>query len=342
MTSAPSLSPSARPLASKPALLRIATRKSQLALWQANWVAAMLQAAHPGLEVELVRVVTQGDKILDVPLAEVGGKGLFVKEIEDALLEGRADIAVHSMKDVPAVLPPGLVLPVICERADPRDAWCCPSGQSLEDLPPGAVVGTSSLRRQVQLRARRPDLVLQSLRGNVDTRLRKLDEGQYAAIVLAAAGLDRLDLADRATTRLSAETMLPAVGQGAVGVECREDDDTTRALVAPLHHGATAICVHAERTFLARLDGGCQVPIGCHAILEGLGDSSGISSLEDLGGATLWLRGLVGDVETGALLREERRVLVAEASQAAVELAEALLAAGGGAVLQKVYGAALK
>ena len=318
---------------SNPARLRIATRKSQLALWQANWVAASLTAAHPGLEVELVRIVTQGDKILDVPLAEVGGKGLFVKEIEDALLDGRADIAVHSMKDVPAELPPGLTLPVICAREDPRDAWCCPSGVSLDDLPAGAVVGTSSLRRQVQLRARRPDLVLRSLRGNVDTRLRKLDEGHYAAIVLAAAGLKRLEVAEHATTFLPPEIMLPAVGQGAVGVECRDDDATTRALIAPLAHEATAICVRAERAFLARLDGGCQVPIGCHAILEGSG--TGDDSTDAT--ATLWIRGLVGDVDTGELLHGERRVPPADAEAAAIALADTLLKEGAKAILARAY-----
>jgi hydroxymethylbilane synthase len=309
--------------------MRIATRKSKLALWQAEWVATQLREAHPGIEVELLHVVTKGDKITDVPLAKVGGKGLFVKEIEDALLEDRADIAVHSMKDVPAELPDGLHLPVLCERADPRDAWCCTAGHELDAMPLGAVVGTSSLRRQMQLTARRPDLKIEMLRGNVPTRLRKLEEGQYDAIVLAAAGLKRLELAEKATCWLEPEVMLPAVGQGAVGIECRADDEAVHALIAPLHHIPTAFCVEAERAFLARLEGGCQVPIGCFGLLEG--------GLDDPAEQTLWLRGLVGDPEGGQLITDERRVPAKEGEPTGVELAEAILSAGGKAILERVY-----
>lgn len=300
--------------------LRIATRKSKLALWQAEWVSSMLRELHPGLAIELVHVVTKGDKILDVPLAQVGGKGLFVKEIEDALLEGRADIAVHSMKDVPAELPPGLHLPVICEREDPRDAWCS-GGVTLDALPAGAVIGTSSLRRQVQLKARRSDIELKMLRGNVDTRLRKLQDGEYDAIVLAAAGLKRLEVADRITAFLETTEMLPAVGQGAVGIESRSDDAATNALIAPLAHHDTIVCVRAERAFLARLEGGCQVPIACHAVVEG----------DDI-----WLRGLIGD-EDGRLVRDERRGPRATAETMGIELADALLAAGGKEILERAY-----
>lgn len=302
--------------------LRIATRKSQLALWQANWVKGELERLYPGLRVELVKVVTKGDKILDVPLAKVGGKGLFVKEIEDALLEGRADIAVHSMKDVPTDLPPGLHLPVICEREDPRDAWFCRSGASLRALPAGSRVGTSSLRRQAQLRAVRPDLSFENLRGNVDTRLRKLDEGQYDAIVLAAAGVKRLGFADRITELLGPDVTLPAIGQGAVGIECRVDDPETNALIAPLRHEPTWITVTAERAFLARLEGGCQVPIAA------------FGELED---GALRLRGLVGSLDGTTLLRAERTGPAAEAAALGRALAEDLLDRGAREILEEVY-----
>jgi len=249
--------------------VRIATRRSPLALWQAEHVAARLRAAHPGLTVELVPMVTRGDRILDSPLARIGGKGLFVKELERALLEGRADIAVHSMKDVPVALPPGLVIGAILEREDPRDALVARApGLDLDTLPKGARVGTSSLRRQCQLRARRPDLEVLDLRGNVGTRLARLDEGRYDAIVLAAAGLRRLGEARRITRPLAPEELLPAIAQGAIGVECRADDAPLRALLAPLEDGPTRICVEAERAFNARLGGGCQVPLAAHAVLE--------------------------------------------------------------------------
>ena len=249
--------------------VRIATRRSPLALWQAEHVAARLRAAHPGLAVELVPMTTQGDRILDSPLARIGGKGLFVKELERALLEGRADLAVHSMKDVPVELPPGLVIGAVLEREDPRDALVAREpGLDLDTLPAGARVGTSSLRRQCQLRARRPDLRVLDLRGNVGTRLGRLDEGRFDAIVLAAAGLRRLGEAGRITRALAPEEMLPAIAQGAIGVECREDDARVRGLLGPLEHGPTRVRVEAERAFNARLGGGCQVPLAAHAVLE--------------------------------------------------------------------------
>jgi hydroxymethylbilane synthase len=302
--------------------LRIATRKSQLALWQANWVKGELEKRNPGLEVELVRIMTKGDKILDVPLAKVGGKGLFVKEIEDALLEGRADIAVHSMKDVPTELPAGLHLAVICEREDPRDAWFARAGGSFRDVPEGARVGTSSLRRQTQLRALRPDLIFENLRGNVDTRLRKLEEGQYDAIVLAAAGVKRLGFADRVTEYLPSEVTLPAIGQGAVGIECREVDPATNALIAPLKHGPTWTAVLAERAFLGTLQGGCQVPIAAFA---------------EIRGNEVHLRGLVGSLDGQTVIRGFRQGPPVDAEALGIDLAEELLDRGAREILEEVY-----
>jgi hydroxymethylbilane synthase len=302
--------------------LRIATRKSPLALWQANWVKGRLEELHPGIEVELVRIVTTGDKILDVPLAKVGGKGLFVKEIEDALLDGRADIAVHSMKDVPTDFPSGLHLAVICEREDPRDAWFSRAGTSIESIPAGSRIGTSSLRRKVQLRSRRPDLVFEDMRGNVDTRLRKLEEGLYDAIVLAAAGVKRLGLADKVTTYVGADDILPAVGQGAVGIECRKDDPRINGLIVPLKHEPTWIRVTAERSFLGRLEGGCQVPIACHAEIDG---------------DKLRLRGLVGSLDGKRIVKGERNGTTAEAVAMGRALAEELLGRGAKEILDEVY-----
>ena len=302
--------------------LRIATRKSQLALWQANWVKDELEKRNPGLDVELVRIVTKGDKILDVPLAKVGGKGLFVKEIEDALLEGRADIAVHSMKDVPTELPAGLHLAVICEREDPRDAWFAKDGKSFRDIQEGARVGTSSLRRQTQLRALRPDLVFENLRGNVDTRLRKLEEGQYDAIVLAAAGVKRLGFAGRVTEYLAADVTLPAIGQGAVGIECREADRETNALIAPLRHGPTWTAVLAERAFLATLQGGCQVPI------------AGFAEVAD---GRVTLRGLVGSLDGQTVIRGSRSGSPVDAESLGSDLGEELLDRGAREILEEVY-----
>ncbi|XLX40719.1 hydroxymethylbilane synthase [Ectopseudomonas mendocina] len=308
-----------------PREIRIATRKSALALWQAEYVKALLEQAHPGLKVSLVPMVSRGDKLLDAPLAKIGGKGLFVKELETALLENEADIAVHSMKDVPMDFPEGLGLYCICEREDPRDAFVSNTYDSLDALPAGSVVGTSSLRRQAQLLARRPDLKIQFLRGNVNTRLAKLDAGEYDAIILAAAGLIRLGFEDRIRSSISAEDSLPAGGQGAVGIECRSADSDVHALLAPLHHHETALRVTAERALNKHLNGGCQVPIACYALLEG---------------DQLWLRGLVGQPDGGLLLRAEERAASADAEALGVRVAEALLAQGADAILKAVYGEA--
>ncbi|KAB7667514.1 hydroxymethylbilane synthase [Plesiomonas shigelloides] len=308
-------------------LIRIATRQSPLALWQAEHVRQLLCAQHPDLEVTLVPMVTKGDVILDTPLAKVGGKGLFVKELELALLEQRADIAVHSMKDVPVEFPDGLGLVCICERDDPHDALVSNHYDSLDALPQGAIVGTSSLRRQCQLRAARPDLHIKDLRGNVGTRLNKLDNGEYDAIILAAAGLRRLGLEARIRARLSVQQSLPAVGQGAIGIECRLDDARVRALLAPLNHADTADRVVAERAMNNRLQGGCQVPIGSYA---------------ELTGDQLYLRALVGAPDGSRLLQAEIRGPRTEAEQLGSALAEQLLDAGAGSILSAVYGHAVK
>ncbi|OLS63164.1 hydroxymethylbilane synthase [Pseudomonas putida] len=305
--------------------IRIATRKSALALWQAEYVKARLEQAHPGLTVTLVPMVSRGDKLLDSPLSKIGGKGLFVKELETALLEQEADIAVHSMKDVPMDFPEGLGLFCICEREDPRDAFVSNTYSSLDALPAGSIVGTSSLRRQAQLLARRPDLQIRFLRGNVNTRLAKLDAGEYDAIILAAAGLIRLGFEDRITDTISVDDSLPAGGQGAVGIECRSADSEIHALLAPLHHVDTADRVSAERALNKHLNGGCQVPIACYAVLEG---------------DQLWLRGLVGEPAGGALLNAEARAPRGAAETLGVQVAEALLAQGAGEILKAVYGEA--
>lgn len=302
--------------------IRIATRQSPLAMWQALYVKEQLQLAHPGLVVELIPMVTKGDIILDTPLAKVGGKGLFVKELELALLESRADIAVHSMKDVPIDFPEGLGLVTICEREDPRDAFVSNHYDSLEQLPAGSIVGTSSLRRQCQLKAQRPDLIIRDLRGNVGTRLGKLDNGDYDAIILAVAGLKRLGLNERIRTPLSAEQSLPAVGQGAVGIECRLDDNETRQLLDALNHSRTAICVKAERAMNTRLEGGCQVPIGSYAIWQN---------------DKIWLRALVGSPDGETILRGECLVSPEDAETAGISLAEELLDKGARAILTAVY-----
>jgi len=303
-------------------VLRIATRQSPLALWQAHYVKDRLMACHPGLRVELVPMVTRGDVILDTPLAKVGGKGLFVKELELALLENRADIAVHSMKDVPVEFPQGLGLTTICEREDPRDAFVSNHFDSIDALPPGSVVGTSSLRRQCQLAAERPDLEIRSLRGNVGTRLSKLDNGDYDAIILAVAGLKRLGLEARIRQALSPEQSLPAVGQGAVGIECRLDDEQTRTLLAPLNHADTAVRVCAERAMNTRLEGGCQVPIGSYA---------------ELNSGEIWLRALVGAPDGSQMVRGERRGPADQAEALGISLAEELLNNGAREILADVY-----
>jgi hydroxymethylbilane synthase len=305
--------------------ITIATRESLLALWQAEYVRSELQRVHPGLEVRLLGMTSRGDQLLDVPLAKVGGKGLFVKELETALLDGSADIAVHSMKDVPMTFPEGLRLGVICEREDPRDAFVSNHYESLDDLPAGSVVGTSSLRRECQVREARPDLTVRFLRGNVQTRLRKLDEGEYDAIILATAGLLRLELDARIRQRIPDTQSLPAGGQGAVGIELRSDDRELLELLAPLHHQASAQCVTAERALNRRLEGGCQVPIACYA-----------QHVDD--GRQLGLRGLVGEPDGSRVLRVEGRAPVAQAEALGIRLAEELLAQGAGEILAAVYG----
>jgi len=306
--------------------IRIATRESQLALWQAHFVRDSLEQAHPGLRVELLGMTSRGDQLLDVPLAKVGGKGLFVKELETALLQGDADIAVHSMKDVPMEFPAGLELGVICEREDPSDALVSNRFDSLAALPEGSVVGTSSLRRECQLRALRPDLQITFLRGNVNTRLRKLDEGEYDAIVLASAGLIRLGMADRIAQSLPVEQSLPAGGQGAVGIELRSDDAATAALIAPLYHAATARCVIAERALNTHLQGGCQVPIACFA------------RYEEPGSDQLYLRGLVGRPDGSQILRAQARGPDSDAEALGVAVATELQSLGAEAILAEVYG----
>jgi hydroxymethylbilane synthase len=302
--------------------VRIATRKSALALWQAEYVKAKLEHFHPGIQVELVPMTTKGDIILDTPLAKVGGKGLFVKELEVAILEDRADIAVHSMKDLPVEFPEGLGLETICPREDPRDAFVSNTIDSLADLPQGAIVGTSSLRRQCQIKALRPDLDIRDLRGNVNTRLKKLDNGEYDAIILAAAGLIRLEMPERIREYIAPEVMLPANGQGAVGIECRIDDVTIKALLAPLGCEETRLRVVAERAMNRALEGGCQVPIGSYAVLKN---------------QEIYLRGLVGSVDGSEILTSEIRGHINQAAQLGNQLAEQLLAKGAGKILRQVY-----
>ncbi|MBF0212225.1 MAG: hydroxymethylbilane synthase [Magnetococcales bacterium] len=274
------------------ASIKIGTRGSALALWQARWVQFLLENRHPGLRAELVVIKTRGDVILDVPLAKVGGKGLFVKELEEALLDRRVDLAVHSMKDVPAEFPPGLGVRTILEREDPRDVLLSVHYAGLDQLPQGARVGSSSLRRQCQLLHLRPDLRIESLRGNVNTRIAKLESGQFEAIVLAAAGVKRLGLLDRVVEYFATDRMIPANGQGAVGIEARLDDERISTLLEPLNHGLTRLAVLAERAFLHELEGGCQVPIAGYARLEG---------------ETLVMSGRVGSLDGRELITREHR-----------------------------------
>jgi hydroxymethylbilane synthase len=304
-------------------ILRIATRKSPLALWQAEHVRALLQAAHPGLSIELVTMSTQGDRILDSPLAKIGGKGLFVKELEQGMQEGRADIAVHSMKDVPAALPEGLEIGAILAREDPRDAFVSNSYGSIEALPRGARVGTSSLRRQCQLRALRPDLEIRDLRGNVGTRLGKLDAGEYDAIVLACAGLKRLGMANRITVALAPDTMLPAIAQGVIGIEQRCDDQRTSRLIAVLNDAETSVRTTIERAMNARLAGGCQAPV------------AGYSELVD---GVLEMRGLVGRPDGSDLISGTVSGPPEDAGLLGSELADDLLARGADVILRELLG----
>ena len=299
-------------------ILKIATRKSPLAMWQAEFVKSELESIHPGVKIELVPMVTRGDKILDTPLAKIGGKGLFVKELELAMLENRADIAVHSMKDVPMEFPEGLGLSVICEREDPRDAFVSNSYKSLDELPERARVGTCSLRRQCQLMAKRPDLQILELRGNVGTRLSKLDNGDYDAIILASAGLKRLELHQRIAHEIEPNWMLPAGGQGAVGIECRMDDSRVLDYLAPLNHQETAYRVKAERAVNHHLQGGCQVPIGVYS---------------EITGDKIVIDGLVGKLDGSKIIQDQISGNLLKAEELGVELAEKLLAAGAGEIL---------
>jgi hydroxymethylbilane synthase len=304
--------------------VRIASRGSELALWQANWVRDGLMRAEPGLRVELNVIRTTGDRILDVPLAQIGDRGLFTKEIDTALLEGRAEIAVHSLKDVPTRMPEGLVLAAVSEREDPRDVLLCRAGagcDSLASLPAGARVGTSSLRRRAQLRAIRPDLEVLDLRGNLNTRLRKLDGGEYEAILLAAAGVLRLGWRERITEWLSPEQILPAVGQGALAVVARGDDEGVLALLGRLHDPGTAACVTAERAFLRSLEGGCQIPIGALATLDG---------------ERVRLEGLVADLDGQTILRDVASGPAAAAAALGERLAGMLTGRGAREILARI------
>lgn len=308
--------------------LKIGTRGSQLALWQANWVKAEIEKRNPGIEIELVKIKTTGDKILDVPLAKVGGKGLFVKEIEEALLDKRIDLAVHSMKDVPTDFPKGLHLVAITEREDPRDAFISQIQnskfkiQSFESLPKGASIGTSSLRRSSQILNLRPDLKISQLRGNLNTRLKKLDDGQFDAVILAAAGVKRLGWADRITEYLSPEISLPAIGQGALGIETRIDGKAINDLVAFFDHPPTSVAVRAERALLKRLEGGCQVPIAAHGEVEG---------------DTLNLIGLVASTDGRKIIKDSIKGSTDKAEALGIELAERLLKMGAWDILKEVY-----
>lgn len=310
--------------------LTIATRQSPLALWQANFIKDALERLYPQMSVTLLEMVTRGDKILDTPLAKIGGKGLFVKELEQALYDGRADIAVHSLKDVPMVLPEGLTLGAYCKRHAPSDAFVSNVYASLDELPSGAVLGTSSLRRECQLRQARPDLTIKSLRGNVGTRLAKLDAGEYDAIILATSGLQRLGLDARIRHELDESLSLPAVGQGALAIECRAGDDEMLSLLAPLNDTATALCVMAERAMNRTLEGGCQVPIAGFATIDG---------------STLRLRGRVGSVDGKVLLKAENTITLGDETTTNITAVEALgeqiarelLAQGADVILQEVY-----
>jgi hydroxymethylbilane synthase len=303
--------------------LRIGTRGSKLALTQSEWVKGKVEAQHPDVQVELVRIKTTGDKILDSSLSKIGGKGLFVKEIEEALLSKRIDLAVHSMKDVPAALPDGLILSTFPAREDPRDAFLSVEYQSLEQLPPGARVGTGSLRRSAQLLHIRPDLELVPMRGNVDTRLRKLEAGEYEAIILAASGLKRLGLGYRITQTLVVEKFLPAIGQGALGLEVRQEDEKTIGWIDFLNDRETEVTVKAERAFLKELEGGCQVPLGAFCRAEN---------------GQLHLEGMVAELDGSRVLRDQMTGREEEAEEMGITLARRLLAAGADEILDRIYG----
>jgi hydroxymethylbilane synthase len=302
----------------------IGTRGSKLALWQANWVKEKLGKLYPELKIEIEKIKTTGDKILDTPLAKIGGKGLFVKEIEEALLSRKIDMAVHSMKDVPTEIPSGLHISAVCEREDPRDAFISIDGKPLKELPHGAIVGTSSLRRMVQLKALRDDLNITSLRGNVDTRIRKLKEGQFHVILLAMAGLKRMGFEHMVTECISEDLIIPAIGQGAIGIETRIDDDFVNEAVKPLNHKETALCVLAERAFLSVVGGGCQVPLACHAKI--------------LKNNTVKIVAMIGDPDGEIpMIKDSKEGEIKEAQKLAKELAEELLGRGGSQILEKIY-----
>ncbi len=299
--------------------LKIATRKSPLALWQAEHVKARLEHHHPGLNIELIKMTTKGDQILNSPLSKIGGKGLFIKELEVGMMEGVADIAVHSMKDVPYEIPPGFELGAILKRENPFDAFVSNNFDSINDLPQGAKVGTCSMRRIVQLKAIRPDLEILDLRGNVNTRLQKLDDGEYDAIILACAGLIRLKFEDRIKQQIPAEQSLPAVGQGAVGIEIRENDQEILDLIAPLIDTETSYRITCERAMNARLEGGCSVPI------------AGYSTIED---DRITLTGLVGNVDTGVILKEQVSGSIDESERLGIVLADKLISLGAKDILK--------
>ncbi len=305
--------------------LFIATRKSPLAMWQAEFVKAQLLQQHPQLAIELIGMSTQGDVLLDVPLAKIGGKGLFIKELEEQMLAGKAQLAVHSMKDLPAVLPEGFAVGAVMARHNPLDAFVSNTYASLDELPQGAIVGTSSLRRKSQLLAVRPDLQLHDLRGNIHTRMRKLDEGQYDAIILAAAGLERMDMPERIRSVIPAEVCLPAVAQGALAIEVLANDARTQGFVDCLNDESTLACVRAERAMNAALEGGCQVPIGSYAIWQG---------------EQIWLRGLVASLDGKTIIRGERKGSAADAQAMGEDLAQELLTNGAKSILDAVYGRA--
>lgn len=305
-------------------IIKIGTRGSKLALTQSRWVKKHIETRHPDVRVELVKIKTTGDKILDAPLSKIGGKGLFVKEIEEALLEKRVDVAVHSMKDVPAELPDALMLSTFPEREDPRDALISQEDLTLDKLPQGATTGTSSLRRAAQLMHIRSDLNLVSLRGNVDTRLGKLKSGEFQAIILATAGLKRLGLENSISQIISSDLILPAIGQGALGLEIRRDDEQTLDVIAFLNHEATEVSVRTERAFLKKLEGGCQVPIAGFAILD-----------KEL----IHFTGMVAELDGSRLLKEEISGTKDQAEELGITLAEKLLDKGAGEILERVYGA---
>ncbi|MBW2609329.1 MAG: hydroxymethylbilane synthase [Deltaproteobacteria bacterium] len=304
-------------------LLRIGTRGSKLAITQSEWIKGRIEAGHPDIEVDLVRIKTKGDKILDSPLSKIGGKGIFVKEIEAALLKKEVDLAVHSIKDVPAQLPEGLCLPIFPEREDPSDAFISMDYKTFDDLPRGSSVGTGSLRRSAQLLHMRPDINVVSLRGNVDTRLKRLESGDLQGIILAVAGLKRLGLSDRISQILSNDDFLPAIGQGALGLELRQDDDMVHNMLRFLNHDATEVSVKAERAFLKELAGGCQVPVAAHGRLDG---------------DRLILRGMVAELDGSREIRDEINGQRENPEEIGVTLAKRLLASGADEILARFYG----